>query len=216
MNYQNKAKIISFFLISFTLISCGSVPVNLQLAKKEVLNYYESGKYSNDLKDIISNAENEINKLNLPANSVVVFDVDETSLSNYEAIKKVHFGYDRDMWDNWINEAHAPPIPEVKQFYDFVVLKKIKVIFLSSRMSSQYNATYSNLINAGYLTFDTLMLKDKSDVSFTSLEFKSKQRGMLTNKGYNIIAVIGDQESDLQGNYHDIQIKLPNYIYIIE
>ena len=216
MNYQNKAKIISFFLISFTLISCGSVPVNLQLAKKEVVNYYESGKYSNDLKDIISNAENEINKLNLPAISAVVFDVDETSLSNYEAIKKIHFGYVRDMWDNWINEANAPAIPEVKQFYDFVILKKIKVIFLSSRMSSQYNATYSNLINARYLTFDTLMLKDKSDFSFTSLEFKSKQRELLTNKGYHIIAVIGDQESDLQGKYHGIQIKLPNYIYIIE
>jgi predicted secreted acid phosphatase len=180
------------------------------------VDYYESGKYSNDLKDIISNAENEINKLNLPANSAVVFDVDETSLSNYEAIKKIHLGYERDMWDYWINEANAPAISEVKQFYDFVILKKIKVIFLSSRKSSQYNATYSNLKNAGYITFDTLILKDNSDFSFTSLEFKSKQRGLLTNKGYNIIAVIGDQESDLQGNYHDIQIKLPNYIYIIE
>ena len=216
MNYQNKAKIISFFLISFTLISCGSVPINLQLAKNEVVNYYESGKYSNDLKDIISNAENEINKLNLPANSAVVFDVDETSLSNYEAIKKIHFGYVRDMWDNWINEANAPAIPEVKQFYDFVILKKIKVIFLSSRTSSQYNATYSNLKNAGYLTFDILILKGNSYLSITSMEFKSKQRELLTNKGYDIIAVIGDQESDLQGNYHGIQIKLPNYIYFIE
>ena len=216
MNYQNKAKIISFFLISFTLISCGSVPINLQLAKNEVVNYYESGKYSNDLKDIISNAENEINKLNLPANSAVVFDVDETSLSNYEAIKKIHFGYVRDMWDNWINEAMAPAIPEVKQFYDFVILKKIKVIFLSSRTSSQYNATYSNLKNAGYLTFDILILKGNSYLSITSMEFKSKQRELLTNKGYDIIAVIGDQESDLQGNYHGIQIKLPNYIYFIE
>jgi acid phosphatase len=216
MNYQNKAKIISFFLISFTLISCGSVPVNLQLAKNEVVNYYESGKYSNDLKDIISNAENEINKLNLPANSAVVFDVDETSLSNYEAIKKIHFGYERDIWNNWINEANAPAIPEIKKFYDFVILKKIKVIFLSSRISSQYNATYSNLKNAGYITFDTLILKDNSDLSFTSLEFKLKQRELLTNKGYDIIAVIGDQESDLQGKYHGIQIKLPNHIYIIE
>jgi Predicted secreted acid phosphatase len=216
MNYQNKAKIISFFLISFTLISCGSVPVNLQLAKKEVVNYYESGKYSNDLKDIISNAENEINKLNLPANSAMVFDVDETSLSNYEAIKKIHFGYVRNMWDNWINEANAPAIPEVKQFYDFVILKKIKVIFLSSRMSSQYNATYSNLKNAGYLEFDTLILKDFFNSNLTSLEFKSRQRELLSQKGYDIIADIGDQKSDLEGQYHGIQIKLPNYLYIIE
>jgi len=216
MKYLSKLLIISSFLISFIIISCSSVPVNLQLAKKDIMNYYEKGRYSNDLKDIISNAENEINKLNLPANSAVVFDVDETSLSNYETIKKIHFGYVRDMWDNWINEAMAPAIPEVKQFYDFVILKKIKVIFLSSRTSSQYNATYSNLKNAGYLTFDTLILKGNSDLSITSLEFKSKQRELLTNKGYDIIAVIGDQESDLQGNYHGIQIKLPNYIYLIE
>jgi len=216
MKYQNKAIIISFYIISFILISCGSVPVNLQSAKKDVMNYYESGKYSNDLKEIILNAEDEINNLKLSANSAVVFDIDETSLSNYEAIKKIHFGYDREMWDNWINEGRSPVIPEVKQFYDFVILKKIKVIFLSSRKSSQYNATYNNLKNAGYVKFDTLILKDTSDSSRTSLAFKSKQRELLTNKGYDIIAVIGDQESDLQGKYHGIQIKLPDYLYFIE
>jgi acid phosphatase len=216
MKYNIKAKTIAFILISFTLISCGSVPVNLQTAKKDVVNYYESGRYSNDLKEIIVNAENEINKLKLPTNSTVVFDVDETSLSNYEAIKKIHFGYDPVKWDNWINEAKAQAIPEVKQFYDFVILKKIKVIFLSSRKSSQYNATFSNLKNAGYITFDTLLLKGNSDSSFSSLEFKSRQRELLSNKGYDIIAVIGDQESDLEGKNHGLQIKLPNYLYIIE
>jgi predicted secreted acid phosphatase len=180
------------------------------------MEYYESGKYSNDLKNIISNAEDEINKIKLQTNSAIVFDVDETSLSNYESIKKIYFGYDPQKWDDWINEAKAPAIPEVKLFYDFVTLKNIKVIFLSSRNISQYKATYQNLHNAGYVSFDTLILKDSSYSGYTSLAFKSRQRELLTQKGYDIIADIGDQNSDLDGNDHGIQIKLPNYLYIIE
>ncbi len=216
MKYHKKTKIISFLLISFTLISSGTVPVNLQIAKKNVMRYYESDRYSNDLKKIISDAEDDINKLKLNTNSTVVFDVDETSLSNYESIKKIYFGYDHQMWDDWIYEAKAPAIPEVKQFYDFVILKKIKAIFLSSRKSAQYNVTYTNLKNAGYIVFDTLILKDSFDSGLSSLEFKSKQRELLSKKGYDIIAVIGDQKSDMEGKNHGLQIKLPNYLYIIE
>ena len=216
MKYPKNAETLLLVLLSLTLLSCGSVPVNLQLAKKNVMKYYESGEYSNDLKEIISNAEDEINKIKLQPNSTVVFDVDETSLSNYESIKKIYFGYDPQKWDDWINEAKAPAIPEVKQFYDFVTSKKIKVIFLSSRNISQYNATYRNLNNAGYVSFDTLILKDSSYSKYTSLAFKSRQRELLTQKGYDIIADIGDQVSDLEGKFHGLQIKLPNYLYFIE
>jgi predicted secreted acid phosphatase len=216
MKYLKIAEYISILLLSFTLYSCGSVPINLQIAKKNVVKYYESGEYSNDLKKIISNAEDDINNIKLQTNSAVVFDVDETSLSNYESIKKIYFGYDPQKWDNWINEAKAPAIPEVKQFYDFVTSKKIKVIFLSSRNISQYNATYKNLNNAGYVFFDTLILKDSSYSKYTSLAFKSRQRELLTQKGYDIIADIEDQVSDLEGKFHGLQIKLPNYLYIIE
>jgi acid phosphatase len=216
MKYCKKAKIISFLLLSITLLSCGSVPLNLQLAKKNVMKYYESGAYSNDLENIISNAEDEINKLKLKTNSAVIFDIDETSLSNYENIKEIYFGYDPQKWDNWINEAKAPAIPEVKKFYDYAISNKIKVVFLSSRKSSQYNATYRNLKQAGYLEFDTLILRDNSDSNHSSSEFKSRQRELLTQKSYDIIADIGDQASDLVGKFHGIQIKLPNYLYIIE
>jgi acid phosphatase len=216
MTYYKKAKTVSLILLSITILSCGSTPENLQIAKKNVIEYYESGKYSNDLKDIISNAEDEINKIKLNNNSTAVFDVDETSLSNYEVIKNIYFGYDPQKWDNWINEAKAPAIPEVKRFYDFVNSKKIKVVFLSSRMSSQYDVTYRNLKHAGYVEFDTLILKGNSDSNLSSFEFKSRQRELLTQKGYDIIADIGDQITDLEGKFHGLQIKLPNYLYIIE
>lgn len=179
------------------------------------MHYYESGAYSKDLKEIISNAESEINNLILSANSAVVFDIDETSLSNYEIMKKEYFGYDQTRWDNWVNEGRAPAIPEVKEFYDYLISKNIKVIFLTGRKNSQYSTTYKNLKKVGYVKFDTLILKNDSESSLSALEFKSNKREELSKKGYDIIASIGDQVSDLEGKNHGIQIKLPNYIYIM-
>jgi acid phosphatase len=197
------------------LSSCTPSLQNLQVVKKDIMHYYESGAYSKDLKEIISNAESEINNLILSANSAVVFDIDETSLSNYEIMKKEYFGYDQTRWDNWVNEGRAPAIPEVKEFYDYLISKNIKVIFLTGRKNSQYSTTYKNLKKVGYVKFDTLILKNDSESSLSALEFKSNKREELSKKGYDIIASIGDQVSDLEGKNHGIQIKLPNYIYIM-
>jgi predicted secreted acid phosphatase len=215
MNSYSKLILLLFVVhLSFVLSSCSSVPVNLQTAKKEVQDYYESGSYSSELKKIIASAEDEINNVKLNKNSIVVFDVDETALSNYEAVKRVHFGYVESMWYDWINEAKAPAIPEVKALYDFVVSKNINVVFITGRDNSQYDATYRNLKNAGYTKFDTLILKNNTPNIATG-KFKAGKREELTQKGYDIIASVGDQESDFEGKDCGIKIKLPNYLYLI-
>lgn len=198
----------------FLFTSCSSVPVNLQIAKQEVQDYYESGRYSKDMKEIIANAEDEINNIKLTKNSVMVFDVDETALSNYEGVTRVHFGYVESLWDEWINEAKAPATPEVKALYDFVISKNIDVIFITGRDNSLYNATYKNLKSAGYTKFDTLILKNNF-LHQTVGKFKSEKREELTSKGFDIIASIGDQESDFEGKDYGIKIKLPNYLYLV-
>ena len=47
-------------------------------------------------------------------------------------------------------------------------------------------------------------------------DFKSNKRGWLIKQGYEIIGTVGDQWTDLEGEYHGIQIKIPNYLYMIE
>ena len=47
-------------------------------------------------------------------------------------------------------------------------------------------------------------------------DFKSGKRVWLTEQGYDIVGTVGDQWSDLEGEYHGIQIKIPNYLYLIE
>ena len=215
---KSKLKILTLIIVSavsLAVSSCSSSLMNLQTAKKQVQEYYESGKYSKDLKEIISTAEDQINNVNLTTNSVVVFDVDETALSNYDAVTKVHFGYVESMWNDWINEYKAPAIPEVKALYDFVIAKNITVIFITGRDISQFDVTYKNLKNAGYTKFDTLILKNNSIHQSTG-KYKWDKRKELSAKGFNIIASVGDQESDFEGGDYGIKIKLPNYLYLIK
>ena len=49
-----------------------------------------------------------------------------------------------------------------------------------------------------------------------AVDYKTAKRVFLTNKDYDIIGTVGDQWSDLEGEYHGIQIKIPNYLYLIK
>ncbi len=77
------------------------------------------------------------------------------------------------------------------------------------------NSTYQNLINAGYIKFDTLIVRGQDEYKITAAEYKSHKRNELTKNGYNIVGDVGDQQSDLSGQFHGIQVKIPNYQYII-
>ena len=66
---------------------------NLDTAKKLVENYYEGGQFDKECKEIFNNAIDQIEKLPLQDKSVVIFDVDETVLSNYNNTKEIGFGY---------------------------------------------------------------------------------------------------------------------------
>ena len=45
---------------------------------------------------------------------------------------------------------------------------------------------------------------------------KEQKRKEFAGHGYNIIMCVGDQPSDLYGEYTGIKVKIPNYVYIIE
>ena len=76
--------IITLFLI-LILISCSSNEiVNLRTAKDIVKEYYESGKYDREMDGVIKEAKEKFDKIEINNNSAVIFDVDDTALSNYE------------------------------------------------------------------------------------------------------------------------------------
>ena len=210
----------SFFLIlilTLTFWSCSSNQiVNLRTAKDKVKNYYESGKYDEEMNKIVKDAEEKFDNIALKKNSVVIFDVDDTAINNYGLSKMMDFGYVYELNKKWNKELKAPAIKQTQDLYNYLIKKGFKIIFLTGRNSNEYEVTYKNLIKDGYAGFDTLITQREDEQNLTASEFKSKKRTELTNEGYNIVGTVGDQWTDLEGPYTGIKIKLPNYLYEIK
>jgi acid phosphatase len=197
------------------LAGCGHQELtNLSLAKQRVQEYYESGKFDQEVNQVIENAKAQFAKVHFKQNSVVIFDVDETALNNYGFAKTMGFGYVYDLHKKWTSDAQAPAMSQVKALYDDLLARGAKIVFLTGRASSEYDATAKNLKSAGYTTYEALMTRPSGEKK-SALEFKSASRVTLTAKGYEIMGTVGDQMSDLEGPYHGIQIKIPNYLYVI-
>jgi len=202
---------------SLLLLSCTEEkPVNLSVSREEIKEYYESGKFDKELDEVIDEAKSEFDKVDIKSNSVVIFDVDETALNNYGLAEQMGFGYVYEMNKKWNAEMKAPAIPQVKELYDFLLSKGAKIIFLTGRNFPEYDVTYQNLKSTGYSVFDTLITQIGDEKKMKAKDFKSSKRIWLTEQGYEIIGTVGDQWSDLEGLYHGIQVKIPNYLYLIE
>ncbi|NNG27937.1 MAG: hypothetical protein HKM87_10450 [Ignavibacteriaceae bacterium] len=197
-------------------ISCGSEkPLNLTDARSEVKEYYESGKYDEELNEVIKNAREQFEKVEFKENSVVIFDVDETVLNNYGLAELMGFGYVYEMNKEWNAEMKAPAIPQVKELYSFLIEKGASIVFLTGRNIPEYEATYKNLKQEGYEVFDTLITQREHEYELSATEFKTSKRKELTEEGFEIIGTVGDQWSDLSGEFHGTQVKIPNYLYLI-
>ena len=214
---MKKFHTLTFTLSLTLLISCATEkPVNLSIAREEVKQYYESGKFEEELNKVITEAKQKFDKAEFTDSSVVIFDIDETALDNFELAEKMGFGYNYEMNKKWNAEMKAPAIKQVKELYDFLLSKGSKIIFLTGRNFYEYEVTYENLKKEGYSDFDTLITQIGDETKMKAKDFKSGKRIWLTNQGYEIIGTVGDQWSDLEGEYHGIQVKIPNYLYLIE
>ncbi|MFA7418788.1 MAG: HAD family acid phosphatase [Melioribacteraceae bacterium] len=200
------------------LAACSHSPqlTNLDTAKSLVRNYYESGAYDKDCETAVTQGISEIESNPIPEKAIAIFDVDDTALSNYESSKQIGFGYVPSHWIASMESGEAKAVPQTKRFYDWLISKNIKVIFLTGRNPEAFTPTKKNLLNRGYAKFDTLIVRAEAEKKLPASSWKETVRKQLTQKGYKIIACIGDQWSDLSGEFTGVKIKLPNYIYLID
>jgi len=211
-------KYINLFPLLIFVACSSSVPqlTNLDTSKKLVRDYYESGAYEKECGSAVAQGIKEIESSLIPQNAAAIFDVDDTALSNYKSSKQIGFGYVPSHWKASMESGEAEAIPQTKRLYDWLISKKVKVIFLTGREHDDYSATKNNLIKRGYSVFDTLIVRAKEAKKLPAASWKETKRKELTQKGYNIIACIGDQWSDLSGELTGVKIKLPNFIYLID
>lgn len=195
-------------------------PRNLNHAKDEVYLYINSGKYGRELTKVAVKAGKYLAKrvakpLKEGEKRAIVFDIDETTLTNLSHITAQDFGYVPAVWKNWVNAGQARAIVPVQLVYDVAVRNNVAVFFITARGESERAATERNLRQVGYTTWAKVYFEpDGSELSPQA--YKTGIRRQIAAEGYTIIANIGDQESDLAGGLAQRTFKLPNPFYIVK
>lgn len=197
-------------------------PENLTIAKHNVSNYYDTGLYLEEVTSVINQAEKYIltriqrNQHAVhPAKLAIVLDIDETSLSNYTFMKQQDFGYNPIRYHNHNLKADDEVIQPTLNLFNQAKSQGITVFFITGRPLSEAETTKINLHNAGYHSWKKIFFKPTNKHFKSVAEFKTAMHQKISNQGYTIIANIGDQLSDLQGNIAEKRFKLPNPWYFI-
>lgn len=201
---------------------CGTTthePRNLGAAKAEVRAYEASGGYARDLAAVARRAEawlRERAAREAPGERLaVVFDVDETLLSNAGYFRELDFGWNDATWEAWIGSARATPIGPVGALCRLAQSLGVEVVILTARAEAGRTATEKNLAAIEGLGRHVLLMQPDGDRR-TAEVFKTEERRKLASAGLTLIANLGDQESDLRGGWSERTFKLPNPFYRTE
>jgi len=190
-------------------------PVNLFWAKQAIIAYM-NGQYDDDMSTLLSswllywNNRSPVGK-----RDTVVFDIDDTILSTYPEMLDQDFGYIPKLNHDSVMAAAYPAIPETQMLYDRLVELGYKVVFLTGRRIDTVNATMLNLDRQGFSAYERLIVRMPDQFNMTAQVFKSQERTKLAKEGYNIVGSIGDQWSDINGDFTGYRMKVINYGYYI-
>ncbi len=191
-------------------------PDNLYLLKQEIKAYIDDGRYEAGLAAVAAEAKAWVEqRAAQPGGKLaMVFDLDETLLSNLHHMRAMDFGYVPQLWDEWVAAADATIIAPVHEVYVAARAKNVAIIFITGRKTTDQPGTESNLRAVGLGGYTRVFYKPNGYPG-TSEHFKTATRKKLVEEdGYTIIANIGDQASDLAGGYAERTFKLPNPFYI--
>lgn len=159
----------------------------------------------------------------------LVFDADDTTLMTYDMeVAAMHFEFDPELQDEWVQEGRFPATPGMVDLVNAVDDAGCTIIGLTGRNATQEEATIANLKDVGYNGFtpenyytqwvdedDRPDYIDCAGDECTRVEYKSQTRAHVEDQGYRIVANVGDQFSDLLGGHADRAIKLPNPTYYL-
>ena len=200
--------------------SWGSVvaaePRNLTLLKEEIVAYVDAGSYDEGLGVVAREAEAWVEQRAKQGGKLaMVFDIDETMISNVPHMRAQDFGYQSPVWDAWVARGEGPVIKPVREVYRVARKLGVAVIFITGRREKDRAGTEKNLKLAEVADYAALVMRSEDATGSTEV-FKTAARRKLTTDGFVIIANIGDQESDLSGGFSERTFKLPNPFYQIK
>ena len=207
----------SGLLLQAQPVSCCQIrePENHTIVVERLMRYHDSGEYERQIRQVVDNARHDLElrlkRLAKDDKPAVVFDIDETALSNWDAMSSCGFcAYS--VQTKLYSNAHDPAIRPVLELYNFAKGRGAAVFFLTGRQEAQRQVTMDNLKKVGYSGWADLIMRPDGN-TLPARIFKPQVRRSIEQKGYRILLNIGDQASDLAGCCAQSTFKLPNPFY---
>lgn len=192
------------------------------MSEPAAIKYHDSGCYQKDLKKVINQAKAYIltqaeanQKLKTPQRLAVIFDIDETVLSNYQIMQTLHFEPNGKNLRKFLLMGNDPALLPSLELYNLAKSHNISVFFITGRDELMHHATIVNLLKAGFQDWSGIYFRPFHYNKKSIVPFKSSIRQRIEKMGFTIIASIGDQESDYLGGHTRRGFKLPNPYYHI-
>ena len=186
-------------------------------------DYYDSGQAKRDQQAVVKAAQKWIYDWvaekcgDKPAScdATVVFDIDETLLSNYDYYKSTGFTFTQDGWNAFTESCGNTAIGPTRDLYRKLVRDGFAVVLLTGRSDSERSTTADCLRKRGIQGWHELILRTQAEASLSADVYKSQHRADLQAEGHRIVASIGDQVSDMSRGRLKAGFLLPNPMYFI-
>jgi predicted secreted acid phosphatase len=200
-----------------TQCSTSLEPENHAVVVDRLVRYHDSGEYDREIRDVVDDArahlEARAKRTSKDEKLAAVFDIDETSLSNWDVLSGCGFCSYPSQLKLYPNAQGVAIVP-VLELFNYAKKNGIAVFFITGRQNAQRDATIKNLTDVGYSGWTDLITQPDGNKQPARV-FKSQERQEIENKGYRIVLNIGDQASDLAGCCAERIFKLPNPFYLV-
>jgi len=177
-----------------------------------IVAYHESGTWSRDTDAVIAEAQAQL-AAPVAGPRALVLDVDDTSLSSYECLRRR--GFDRSAGMSCARAGRMPAIAQTLGLFRTARERGVAVVFITGRRERLRRTTIANLERAGYSGGWTLVMRPNRERAGTHAGFKARRRQRIERRGVRIVANVGDQRSDLTGGGAMRTFKVPNPMYVI-
>ena len=186
-------------------------------------DYYDSGQAKRDQEAIIKAArtwiyswvDDKCGGKPKSCDATVVFDIDETLLSNYDYYKSTGFTFTQDGWNAFTESCGTTAIGSTRGLYRKLVRDGFAVVLLTGRSDSERSTTAECLRKRGIKDWHELILRTQAEATLSADVYKSQNRADLQAEGHRIVASIGDQVSDMSKGRLKAGFLLPNAMYFI-
>ncbi|KAH6769385.1 HAD superfamily [Perilla frutescens var. frutescens] len=184
--------------------------------------YMVGGQYERDLSVIVDSICSYIDTIALSDDGLDawILDVDDTCISNLFYYRTKRYGcepFDPVGFKAWAVSGRCSAVPDVLRLFVKLIGTGFKVFLVTGRDEETLGqATLRNLETQGFFGYERLILRTGVFKGQSAIAYKSAVRKQLAEEGYRIWGNVGDQWSDLQGEYvGNRTFKLPNPMYFI-